>query len=46
MRFLESNKENFAVTEEITLVVELKNIQNLIVKVFEFNTETYYKKTL
>mmetsp|Transcript_39519 Transcript_39519/g.37983 ORF Transcript_39519/g.37983 Transcript_39519/m.37983 type:complete len:140 (+) Transcript_39519:1148-1567(+) len=26
--------------------VELKNIQTLYVKIFEFNTETYYKKTL
>jgi len=24
----------------------LKNIQTLYVKIFEFNTETYYKKTL
>lgn len=26
--------------------MELKNIQTLYVKCFEFNTETYYKKTL
>lgn len=28
------------------LSLELKNIQTLYVKIFEFNTETYYKKTL
>ena len=28
------------------LDVEIKNIQTLYVKIFEFNTETYYKKNL
>ena len=26
--------------------MELKNVQTLYIKIFEFNTETYYKKTL
>ena len=32
--------------EQVELAVELKNIQTLYIKIFEFNTETYYKKTL
>lgn len=32
--------------EEVKLKVELKNVQTLYIKIFEFNTETYYKKTL
>ena len=32
--------------EEVKLSIELKNIQTLYVKIFEFNTETYYMKTL
>lgn len=46
LRFLESNKELFKVDEEVKITVEIKNIQTLYVKCFEFNTETYYKKTL
>ena len=45
VRFLESNKELYKSTEEVQLLVELKNVQTLYVKIFEFNTETYYKKT-
>ena len=46
VRFLESNKECFTVDEEVHLCLELKNVQTLYIKIFEFNTETYYKKTL
>jgi hypothetical protein len=46
IRFLESNKESFMVDEEVHLSLELKNVQTLYIKIFEFNTETYYKKTL
>ncbi len=46
LRFLEGNTEFFTVEEEVKLKVELKNINTLYVKLFEFNTETYYKKTL
>ena len=28
------------------LDISLKNVPELVIKVFEFNTETYYKKTL
>ncbi len=34
------------VDEEVKLSVEIKNVQTMFVKIFEFNTETYYKKTL
>lgn len=43
---MESNKELYGVEEEVELLVEHKNIQTLYAKIFEFNTETYYKKTL
>ena len=46
LRFLEHNKEIFKVEEDVKLSLEIKNIQTLYVKIFEFNTETYYKKTL
>jgi hypothetical protein len=34
------------VDEAVTISLELKNVPELVIKVFEFNTETYYKKTL
>ena len=46
LRFLEYNKEIFKVEEDVKLSLEIKNIQTLYVKIFEFNKETYYKKTL
>jgi len=46
LEFDETNKKMFGVDEEVTLEVNLKNIQQLYVRVFEFNTETYYKKNL
>jgi len=44
IRFLESNKEQFKVEEDVRLSLELKNVSILYIKVFEFNTETYYLK--
>ena len=46
IRFLDSNVDSFGVDEDVKLALELKNVQTLYVKIFEFNTETYYKKTL
>ena len=46
LEFCKSNKEQFSVQEEVQLKLTLKNISQLHVKVFEFNTETYYKKNL
>ena len=44
LKLTEDNKENFRVDEGITLRVKLKNIDQLVIKIFEFNTETYYRK--
>jgi hypothetical protein len=46
IRFLENNQELFRVEDEVQLKLEIKNVQTLYIKIFEFNTETYYKKTL
>ncbi len=40
------NKDRFEVGEEVTIFVELKNVPTLHVKVFEINTENYYRKDL
>jgi hypothetical protein len=44
--FGKQNKEIFTVDEEVSLEIIVKNVKILHVKVFEFNTETYYKKNL
>jgi len=46
IRFKETNKDQFSVNESVNLILELKNIPELIIKVFQFNTVTYYKKNL
>jgi hypothetical protein len=46
LRFIESNREFYRVDEPVSLTLEIKNIPTLYAKIFEFNTETYYKKTL
>ena len=38
------NKKYFKHGEDVNLVVEVKNIQKLTVKVFELQTENYYRK--
>jgi hypothetical protein len=45
INFKETNKERFTVEESVKIAIELKNIPELVIKVFEFNTETYYRKT-
>ena len=44
--FAEDNKEAFDIEEEVVLNLTLKNVSKLIVNIFEFNTETYYKKNM
>jgi hypothetical protein len=44
LNFSESNKENFAIDEVVNLRVSIKNVKQMVVKIFEFNTETYYMK--
>lgn len=46
LEFSKQNKESFQVEEDVALLMTLKNINTLHVKVFEFNTETYYLKNL
>ena len=46
LEFSEANRESFNIEEEVTLNLIIKNIQNLSINIFEFNTETYYKKNL
>ena len=44
IKFLNTNKVQFLPDEEVNLVLELKNVPKLIVKMFEVNTENYYKQ--
>ena len=46
LKFSKQNKDYFGVDEDVSLQVICKNIQRLDVKIFEFNTLTYYKKNL
>ena len=40
------NQDKFKINEQVHLEIEVKNIKKLHYKVFEFNTLTYYRKTL
>ena len=44
MTLLDHNRAYFKHGEEVTLQVRVKNISSIVVKVFEFNVENYYKK--
>jgi hypothetical protein len=44
LKFVSWNKNRFALGEEVTLNLEIKNIQNFCVNIFEINTESYYRK--
>ena len=46
LKFKATNREIFKIEESVTLKLEVKNVPELVIKVFEFNTETYYKKTM
>lgn len=46
IKFKESNPDQFMVEEAVVLHLEVKNVPELRAKVFQFNTETYYKKTM
>ena len=41
--FALTNKNEFAADEKVQLDVYVKNVENLIVKVFEINTQNYYR---
>lgn len=40
--FAKSNPENFSPADDVSLSVYLKNVSDLLVKVYEINTENYY----
>ncbi len=44
IEFLSTNPEFFDVSDEVELELYVKNVDNLIVKVFEINTTNYYRK--
>ena len=44
LTFADNNEEIFAINDEVSLRVTIKNVKQLTVKIFEFNTETYYMK--
>ena len=43
---VDSNEPNFKEEEWVRLVVDLKNVPTLFVKIYEFNSESYYRKTM
>eukprot|EP01022_Parablepharisma_sp_SALTPOND_P023508 TRINITY_DN4_c0_g2_i2.p1 TRINITY_DN4_c0_g2~~TRINITY_DN4_c0_g2_i2.p1 ORF type:complete len:1596 (+),score=184.76 TRINITY_DN4_c0_g2_i2:189-4976(+) len=42
----DQNKDVFDIGEDVSLWVELKNVPTLFIKVFEINTENYYRKNM
>ena len=46
LNFLPHNKQNFKIEEDIELFLEIKNIQNLYINIYEINTENYYYTNL
>ena len=46
LEFRPENKEKFKPHELVQLSVDVKNVETIHVRVFEFNTETYYRKNL
>ena len=46
IQICDHNKEVFTVSEDVSIDVEIKNVTPLFIKVFEINTENYYRKNL
>ncbi len=44
VEFLPTNPEFFSTDDKVELELYVKNVENLIVKVFEINTNNYYRK--
>ena len=42
LNIVDYNKEKFKINDDIELILEIKNIQNLMVNIYEINTENYY----
>jgi hypothetical protein len=46
MTFLPNNREKFEPHELVELKLDIKNVGNVHARIFEFNTETYYRKNM
>lgn len=46
LKFLPENRDKFSINEKVELWLQVKNIATLHCNVFEFNTLTYYRKTM
>lgn len=46
IELLQSNKSVFKKEERVRLVTELKNVPQLYVHIYEFNSENYYRKNM
>lgn len=46
LTFLKDNKEKFKIDELVDLHLEIKNVGTVHARIFEFNTETYYRKNM
>ena len=46
LEFTGTNKENFKLNEVVKLALSIKNVYELAVRVYEFNSETYYRNTM
>ena len=44
MEFVSTNPEFFSADDNVELELNIKNVDNLIVKIFEINTSNYYRK--
>ncbi len=42
--FLPTNKKYYEANEEVKLTLRVKNIETLIIKIYEINTENYYRQ--
>lgn len=45
MKFCTFNKKVFGENEEVKIFLEMKNINSIQVKIFQFEAENYYLKT-
>ena len=46
MKLNSKNKEEFKFQEAVSLYLDIKNIHEIDIRVFEFNSAAYYKKTM
>ena len=44
LKFVSWNKNKFELGEQVDLYLEIKNVQNFVINIFEINTESYYRK--